>query len=239
MKLLIHFGFIELTLYVFIIIGPDWPTSVLCGIMDLSLLPILVGTLPIIFLIVPTLLTGSFTYMADARDQDNGELLYPWAGTMGAVFAAITALVQFGSMVVAAFFLERIMSERKDEIDAIPIDEDVKLADERDEARKVAYSEVTQWYSLPCLAKFCLIVSLTCMIISCYMVQFFAGFCFRDYQLTYTIETHLDGDWRNLIKPLGYVANILFLISFVLLWMFSTWANVSFCLYIVFCVLKP
>merc|ERR1712238_315662 len=27
--------------------GPDWPTSVLCGIMDLPLLPVLFGTLPL------------------------------------------------------------------------------------------------------------------------------------------------------------------------------------------------
>ena len=38
--------------------GPDWPTSVLCGILDLPILPILVGTLPVIIIIVPTVLSG-------------------------------------------------------------------------------------------------------------------------------------------------------------------------------------
>ena len=41
--------------------GPDWPTSVLCGIMGLDLLPVLLGTLPIITLILPTVLTGRQT----------------------------------------------------------------------------------------------------------------------------------------------------------------------------------
>merc|ERR1712127_1153419 len=99
--------------------GPDWPTSVLCGIMGLPLLPILVGTLPIIFLIFPTLLTGSFTYMADVRDE-NGENEFAWAGTLATVFTAVTALVQFGSMVVAAYYLEKVMVEKKDELELIP-----------------------------------------------------------------------------------------------------------------------
>jgi hypothetical protein len=206
--------------------GPDWPTSVLCGIMDLKLLPVLVGTLPIVFLILPTLLTGSFTYMADARDE-NGELEFPWAGTMATVFAALTAFVQFGSMVVAAYFLERVIAEKQEELEQIPIDEEVKQADERDEAHREAFEEISRWDRLPALAKCTLSLSLACMIISCYLVQLFAGECFRDYQLTYTIETHLDGDWRTLTKPLGVLANILLASSVMLLIAFNTWANVS------------
>lgn len=205
--------------------GPDWPTSVLCGIMDLALFPILFGTLPIIFLIIPTLLTGSFTYMTDSADENTDELLYPWAGTMATVFAAITALVQFGSMVVAAFFLERVMEERKEEMAALPIDEEVKRADERDEAHKEAYAEVSHWSNIPFLAKFILTLALTCMIVSCYMVQLFTTYCFRDYQLTYTIEDNLDGDWTSILRPLGVVANLLFAASVVLLMIFTSWAN--------------
>mmetsp|Transcript_27340 Transcript_27340/g.41158 ORF Transcript_27340/g.41158 Transcript_27340/m.41158 type:complete len:932 (+) Transcript_27340:150-2945(+) len=205
--------------------GPDWPTSVLCGIMGLRLLPVLVGTLPIVFLILPTLLTGSFTYMADVRDELTGEHEFPWAGTMATVFAALTGLVQFGSMVVAAFYLERVIDEKKDELDLIPIDEEVKLADERDEALRQAYSELSQWEILPSWARFLLCVSLSCMIVTCYMVQLFASYCFRDFQLTDSIETALDGDWKNLTKPLGIAANILLLTSVVLLQIFVSWVN--------------
>ena len=42
--------------------GPDWPTSVLCGIMRMSLPQILIGTLPVFFLIVPTALAGTFIW---------------------------------------------------------------------------------------------------------------------------------------------------------------------------------
>ncbi len=207
--------------------GPDWPTSVLCGIMGLRLLPVLVGTLPIVFLILPTLLTGSFLYMADVRDEVTGEHEFPWAGTLAAVFGALTAIVQFGSMVVAAFYLERVIDEKEEELDLIPIDEEVKRADERDEEHKKAYSDISQWEILPSWARFVLSLSLSCMIICCYMVQLFASYCFRDFELTDSIETSLDGDWKNLTKPLGIVANILLLVSITLLQMFVTWVNVS------------
>ena len=207
--------------------GPDWPTSVLCGIMDLPLLPILVGTLPIVFLITPTLLTGSFTYLSSVRNED-GQAEYPWAGTATAVCAAITGLVQFGSMIVAAFFLEQTVADRKDELDAIPIDEEVKEADERDEALNKAYEEVTQWEYVPFLAKQCLLLSLGLMIICCYVVQLFASSCFVEYELTSTIDTHLDGDWKNIVKDLGFVAIIIFLVSILFLLFFTSWASVSY-----------
>jgi len=40
--------------------GPDWPTSVMAGIMRLSLLEMEVGTIPIIFFIGPCCLSGAF-----------------------------------------------------------------------------------------------------------------------------------------------------------------------------------
>jgi len=191
----------------------------------LDLIPILIGTLPIIFLITPTLLTGSFTYMSSVR-LDDGQLEFPWAGTVATICAAITAFVQFGSMVVAAYYLEQTVSTRQDELDAMPIDKEVKDADERSEAIESAYNEVTQWGTLPVLAKGVLGASLATMITSCYMVQLFADLCFAEYQLTYTIEQHLDGDWKNLVKPLGIVANLLLLLSVVLLYGFRSWAMV-------------
>merc|ERR1712176_956552 len=40
--------------------GPDWPTSVLAGVLRLSLLQCELGTVPIIGFVVPCSLTGSF-----------------------------------------------------------------------------------------------------------------------------------------------------------------------------------
>ena len=65
---------------VFVLIGgPDWPVSVLCGILGLDLLPIMIGTLPVIILVTPVALTGSFAFMGSIEDE-NGLDKYPWAG---------------------------------------------------------------------------------------------------------------------------------------------------------------
>ena len=40
--------------------GPDWPTSVMMGLMGMPLGPILLGTTPIILLIAPLAFSGGF-----------------------------------------------------------------------------------------------------------------------------------------------------------------------------------
>mmetsp|Transcript_5005 Transcript_5005/g.6896 ORF Transcript_5005/g.6896 Transcript_5005/m.6896 type:complete len:903 (-) Transcript_5005:383-3091(-) len=203
--------------------GPDWPTSVLCGIMKLRLIPILVGTIPVIFLIIPTVLTGSFTYMAGVKED--GKSKYPWAGTMAAIFAAFTACVQFGAMVVAAYYVERTASTRGAELDEMPIDEEVQVLEERSKQREKVYRDVTKWGVMPVWVKTVLNLATWCMVTSCYMVQLFYKDCFADYTLTSTIDEDLDGDWTNLVKPLGRYALLIFCISLFFFQIFYIWST--------------
>lgn len=105
--------------------GPDWPTSVMCGIMGLPLLPVLVGTLPVALLIIPTVLSGSFTYLgslytnygtgptddgvrdADGWPDENDTPNWEWCGTAASLAFTLTAGVQTGSMFMAAHYLTK------------------------------------------------------------------------------------------------------------------------------------
>jgi len=80
--------------------GPDWPTSVMCGILNLNPVGVLLGTLPVGLLILPTILAGSYFYLA-ARS--------PKYTVLATVFAAGAALVQSGSMFVAAYYLDKVI----------------------------------------------------------------------------------------------------------------------------------
>ena len=206
--------------------GPDWPTSVLCGIMDLSLWPILVGTLPVLILIIPTVLTGSFTYMAGLKLPDQ-QPEFTWAGTAATISAAFTAIVLFGFMLLAAYYVELTMRERDEDIKKIAIDEEVKEADDEQVLSNEVYKEATEWHLVPVWAKFMLIFSLVCMVTSCYMVQLFQEDAFTTYELTYTIDKHLQGDWKNLVKPLGMVSLLLLVTSIFSFLIFLAWAKVS------------
>ena len=194
--------------------------------MRLSVIQIMIGTLPIVFLIFPTCLMGALIYMA-GLDSETGNPEIPWAGTAATICASVTAFVQFGSMIVAAYYLERTGEQRQAEIDAIEVDQQVKDADEKDEQLKKCYSTVTQWRSISIWMKATLMGAVICITCCCYMVQFFSSLCFAGHELTDSIHENLEGNVANLFLPLGWVAIGLFLASMILLQIFICRGNVS------------
>ena len=230
--------------------GPDWPTSVLCGIMRLKLLQIILGTAPIVVLISPTCLTGALLYMASLK-TDTGNPEFPWAGTVSTITASLTAIVQvrryiliwihlyecthklaphcncyqFGSMIVAAYYLERTAAKHAAAIEAIPDDREVKEADDKAAHLKRCYLDVTQWSCLPFFAKILIQTSLGCIITSSYMVQLFSNLCFTPHSLTDSIDENLGGKVSNLFLPLGWVAVALFCLSIISIYIFESWGE--------------
>lgn len=204
--------------------GPDWPTSVLCGILRLSLPQIILGTIPVVMLILPTCVTGAFLYMASLKDE-SGNPEFSWAGTVSTITASLTALVQFGSMIVAAYYLEQAADKRMDEVAAIEDDAEVKKADDEAAHLNKCYREVTQWEKIPIFPKLLIRSSLACIIISCYIVQLFSSRCFTEHTLTDSIDDNLQGNVGNLFLPLGWLATGLFGTSIVLLYVFISWGK--------------
>jgi len=96
--------------------GPDWPTSVLTGILGLKLFEMLLGTLPCAFLVTPCVLAGAFML----RSNEGG----PWesAGTM---MLAVSAMTQTLSLLSAMYFIEKVASARRAELEAMELDEAV------------------------------------------------------------------------------------------------------------------
>merc|ERR1719491_496992 len=50
--------------------GPDWPTSVLCGILRLNLPSICFGTLPVLFVSAPCVVAGAFMSNPGKKTDD-------------------------------------------------------------------------------------------------------------------------------------------------------------------------
>jgi len=218
--------------------GPDWPTSVLCGIMRLSWPQIMLGTLPVFFLIVPTVLAGTFVWMAGLEmcsEKDIAEGLceyldpspkYDYASTLSAIFLAGAATVQSGSMVVATIYLEAAMRTRKGELDAIPIDKEVEEADKKNEVTNIIRNEVTQWHLVPFIMKANLVLGASSIMICCYLVSVIGG-CFEVFQLGggYTFSGTLGGNVFNLFLRNGVIAMSAFVASGLFLLIHMKWTN--------------
>jgi hypothetical protein len=198
--------------------GPDWPTFVTTGILNCDFLPVFIGTFPCVVLIIPTVLSGMFVYLQGAPHN------LEWASTVGTIATMVTGLAQMGTMMLAAFYLEKTQIERKDEIDALPVDEEVLAEDLKVAAKLVIFKEVTKWDILPRPQRILLLTALFIMMASCWMVMVFTNSCFAPFEMSDTIEDKLDGDPWNLVKPQGWVSILMFLIATAEFMVFNRWA---------------
>ena len=69
----------------------------------------------------------------------------------------------FAAMISVAYYLEQVSSQRAEELDALPYDNEAKEAEDKAEAINKIYSEVTQWQVLPQWAKGTLLLSLAAL----------------------------------------------------------------------------
>ena len=223
--------------------GPDWPTSVLCGILGLDLIPILIGTLPVFALIIPTVLAGSFAYLgggpaaccsetATAGDCINsGDDAYDdgfecpsahtgiWDSclTLATVFSALAAGVQTGSMFVAAYYLEQAVADASEGGGLPPIDEEVRQLDSEADAYSKRYKEEQQFHRLSNFHKINLIFGVICMIISNYMTMLVGSSCFHPFALGESLSSLPSKQtWFFLVKiPFGTTAMSFFAIAVI------------------------
>jgi len=184
----------------------------------------MIGTIPVICVIFPTCVSGTLSYMMGMKTE-SGNPEYVWASMAFVLVTAFSTCVQFGALIIATFYIEFTTSQRSDELALIPVDEEVKEADERDEAFHKCYGEVTQWHSMPLWPKIMLQASLVCTVASSYMSLLFSSQCFEKHALTDTIEENLGGEWHTIIKPLGWVVIGLFIAAIVFLMLFSSWGK--------------
>ncbi|GBG31702.1 Hypothetical Protein FCC1311_079272 [Hondaea fermentalgiana] len=181
--------------------GPDWPTSVTTGILRLSLVSMLIGSLPIIFLIAPCVLAGAMLL----RANEGG--IWSSLSTMTLALAVVT---QAGAMLIAVHFIAKTSVEKREELMQIPPDEEVLKLERNSERRNKLYSVISSWEHSGYFLRFMLVFSALCMTISCYMFQLLGSYCFVSFEVSDSIENDLGGNALNIVKPLGWYALLLF-----------------------------
>lgn len=200
--------------------GPDWPTSVLAGILRLSLVQCTIGTLPVILSLIPLALTGSFYLRRDESEV--------WA-RVGNLMFSLTALVSVTFWTGMGWAIQDTFDKYNEQLTA-PKVEFVELdwldhCEERiREKCQLTVKDLPRWVAFFHFAGALLMVA---------VAQFFfwrADNCFGNFKVTDDVETLHWWPWKGdphsaMIKKPGLAGLALVLVAFLFLLVSRTWRS--------------
>ena len=201
--------------------GPDWPTSVLMGLMGLPLPPMIMGTLPVICLVAPLSLSGSFMIQGT---------IAPFPALTN-IALALSSLSQVGTFVAMLHYVEQVTQTNREALETMPYDLEVLELDRRSEEYAALYAELTAWASpeVPRVLRVLLCIGAASGIGACQMATLRGSNCFRDFSLYPDFNTqlrdNLGGHVSNLIMLPGYGVLGLALIAYICRFIFTQWAS--------------
>eukprot|EP00756_Hemistasia_phaeocysticola_P000860 Hpha_TRINITY_DN10624_c0_g1::TRINITY_DN10624_c0_g1_i1::g.156586::m.156586 len=210
--------------------GPDWPTSVLTGILRLSLGQMLIGSVPILFPLGLTVVAGACML----KTSEGGM----WE-SLASVFQVFASLAQLGCTFAALGAIEGTAQHKRDEIMAPPEGngepdhEDVKKLDDELELFGKALKLTTVWRRIPQGHRILLLVAFMTGALSFDLFLFRAtgdsregNFCFEKVEVTTDIDGHpLYGDIFSLVQmPLGPASLGLLCASWIFYKVFRSWS---------------
>jgi hypothetical protein len=178
--------------------GPDWPTSVLTGILRMSWIQMQIGTAPIIFLIIPMVGSGAFLLKTN-----EGGL---W-GPVSDVTIAVAALTQIIAILLAMYYISETAEQNYDELRNEPDDEEVAAA-ERAEAETLALKLARQsWFAddFPWWMRVLLVLGAISITICVYVLIVADELAFVPFSLTDNVAEKLDNNILNLVLVWGWV----------------------------------
>lgn len=154
--------------------GPDWPTSVLCGLLRCSLLQMELGTLPIIVFITPCTLYGSLY-----TRQTESEVWKSLTNVM--LLLSIMTNMAFG--IGAAWAVQEELDAYNWEVTK-PLHKYIDLDWLDYRSAQIAQSCVIEWRDVPCFLR---TFALLCALVEvgvCHFLYFMPKACFGTFNIT-------------------------------------------------------
>jgi uncharacterized membrane protein YdjX (TVP38/TMEM64 family) len=214
-----------------LIAGPDFPVSMLCGILKLDIPRMLVGTLPVIVVsIIPQTLVGALL-TKDGGDSDAWNMVSTGVTAFAAVFQA-------GATFVYMFSILRTIEKHGPELAKHrPEHQAVAELTEKELKYVAAYAHCTKWNvddpkhadqlapSNKRLVFSAVVCFLLAGIIMCSDFVMTDKYCFRSFAITGDISDSyekggLDGNALNLVMPAGWLALGLVVLGFLVNYVF-------------------
>jgi len=194
--------------------GPDWPTSVLAGVLRLSLCQCLLGTFPIIVYIAPLTLTGSFYFKrsAGAMWRNAGDLMF----TLTAVITIV--------LWVSIWWVIQNELEKESKRLRRPMKKFVELEwlDKKEEiVRKVC---IVTWREVPFAIRVALVFGSVTMVLVFHSFYWLGEWCFNSFDVTDDISTfHLYGLETSVILSFGMFGLLINLMGIQACVVFFVW----------------
>ena len=202
--------------------GPDWPTSVMMGLLGMRLGPMLAGTTPIICLIAPLTMCGAFMIRGD--EPPYRELTH--------ITMALSSLTQLGAFLLLMYYVERTTQTKRDELEALPYDEEVLKLNQAEQEYNALYAELTNWHSprVPLGMRAALSLGALSGMLACYGATLYDSRCFEEFKLAdpdfeTQLRSNLRGNVLNLIKPNGWAVVGLGVLCYACRYVFVAWAS--------------
>jgi hypothetical protein len=211
-----------------LVAGPDFPTSVLCGILKLNIPQMLLGTVPVIFVsIIPQTLVGLLLTKEGATEG-------VWS-MIATVATGLAAAFQAGATLVFAYGIMQRVEQSGDELLQThrPEHDEVRKLAEKEAEYVKKYGEMSDWRELGTSARATLLGTVALFLLSCFILALDTiatdKTCFREFYITDNIKDSydlggLDGKALNVvIAPNGWIALGLAAAAFVLQVGFGQW----------------
>jgi len=201
--------------------GPDWPTSVLTGILNLRLVDMLLGSLPVVFLIAPCCVAAA--YILRASHEDFNERKQAQYRAMANVSLALSAILQGCASVLATLYIQAAMHKSEDGAWTDPQEGEILEEIKADNLAAEEFAERTRWENLKWSRGILVLGSL----LSCVSVALLLNHRappFKNFDITDKVS-NLDGGVLSVVNPSGWYVLGLMAAQFICL----AAINIVFC----------
>jgi hypothetical protein len=209
--------------------GPDWPTSVLTGILKLNVWSMMAGTTPILVIIVAFVVNGAYLTVRE-RDQTT-RLVYN-------VSIAVALAVGVGAQLLALHYIVEMVERKRPELEAEPKDPEVEASDLAKAEQARLFIEATRWTGaapgltpMPLWVKGTLLLAVVSQIGVTYILGLYQALVFVTFTYADSIEEALGGVWWRIVTFEGRIVLLAWLGSCVLLYVFRAWAKLRVAAY--------
>ncbi|CAK9056864.1 Uncharacterized protein SCF082_LOCUS30595 [Durusdinium trenchii] len=174
--------------------GPDWPTSVLAGILRLSLLECEIGTLPIIFFVGACSLSGSF-YLK----QEESEFWDRIATFMMSASVLLCVLLQ----IMGVWAIQTELDRNEWEVSK-PLEQNLHLDWLDFKTQQVAKSRPIRWPEVPLWLKSLTFLGVAGQVLVGQLFYWVSSICFGEFEVTDDIDSlvlWVDGQTGLILLP--------------------------------------